>query len=177
MDENEFLAKLTALQESMKEISTKIDPLVKARDEISAEKAQIESEYRARMASLNQKDEELRTLIWETKRNMRTLESEVASTERQYQQYKRLAKQQEAFAKISERWDKLTAGAPWREWAKEHQLEAGRKMSWQTKMILADGMGLGKTLSAIIALDFVKAATENATPDNPIVFDIQKGTY
>ncbi len=70
-------------------------------------------------------------------------------------------------ALVDARWAKLVAGAPWREWAKDHQIKGGRQWAEYPGMILADEMGLGKTLTSIIGLDMIRAATADARPDNP----------
>lgn len=61
---------------------------------------------------------------------------------------------------LNEKWDRLTANASWREWAKDHQLSAGHFITENRNVILADVMGLGKTLSSIITADMAQAATK-----------------
>jgi SNF2 family DNA or RNA helicase len=84
---------------------------------------------------------------------------------------------------LRERFDKLTAGAYWREFAKEHQLEAGRYIAENRNVILADPMGLGKTLSAIITVEMVQQVTKTATPEFPFlgeekeVYNSSNGNY
>lgn len=58
---------------------------------------------------------------------------------------------------LREQFDIVTAGAPWREWAKQHQLDGARSMAMSRRTILADKMGLGKTLTAIAACDMLQA--------------------
>jgi len=70
---------------------------------------------------------------------------------------------------LNERWDKLTLAAPWREFAKDHQIAAGHKITTDRKVILADPMGLGKTLSSIITCDMMEAATRLTSPNFPFL--------
>ena len=68
---------------------------------------------------------------------------------------------------LEERWKSTMIAAPWREWAKDHQLKGARQWAEYKRMICADEMGLGKTLLAIIGTDLIKAATSTASPTNP----------
>jgi len=92
------------------------------------------------------------------------------SIQRQVEQAKRAAASAAEWATLEKRWDLLTMGAPWREWAKDHQIEGAKKMTYEGRMILGDTMGLGKTLTSLIFIDMVEAATKDASPDNPVEF-------
>lgn len=70
---------------------------------------------------------------------------------------------------LRERLDKLTIGAYWREFAKEHQLEAGRFIAENRNVILADPMGLGKTLSAIVTVEMAQQITKDVSPEHPFL--------
>lgn len=52
--------------------------------------------------------------------------------------------------------DIITAGAPWREWAFDHQIDGAKQLAISERGILADKRGLGKTLTSIIWLDMLK---------------------
>lgn len=173
-NEDTLLQQMRSLEQMLEAITPKLTELEAAKREINAEKLEIQKEFEARMSGLVAKDTELRDLLWEAQREVRRVKQEYESAERKYHQAQQVKAQMKAFEDIAERWDQLTAGAPWREWAKDHQIEAAKRMSFQHKMILADGMGLGKTLSAIAAVDIIKAATAEATPDNPVIFDVEK---
>jgi SNF2 family DNA or RNA helicase len=171
--EHELTAKLTELTKSLESITEKLAPLEAVRADLNTQKTTLRAQYEEQMAALTIKDKALEDAMWEAKKQVRALQRDVESTQRQYEQARKVREQSEKFEKLSSRWDALTMGAPWREWAKDHQLDAARRMAWQTKMILADGMGLGKTLSAIAALDMIKGATAEATPENPVVLDVE----
>lgn len=81
-------------------------------------------------------------------------------------------KLQDEFATLEARWDLETIGAPWREWAKDHQLTGAKKIVAARNIIVADGMGLGKTLQSLIAMDMVQAATKHASPSSPFLGDM-----
>ena len=121
--------------------------------------------------------EEMSTLQeskFDLSRKLREAERMAESLQRQLDQARRAELAQAEWATLEKRWDLLTMGAPWREWAKGHQLEGGRKITYEGRMILGDTMGLGKTLTSLIAIDMIQAATKDASPDNPIEFGSMK---
>src|SRR5699024_9784106 len=76
---------------------------------------------------------------------------------------------QEHLDALAKQWDIRTMAAPWREWAKEHQIHAGHYITANQKVLLGDQMGLGKTLSSIIVCDMAEAATRNTNKDWPFM--------
>lgn len=62
-----------------------------------------------------------------------------------------------------------TAGAPWREFAFDHQINGGKRLAIAKRGILADKRGLGKTLSSLIWLDMVKAQRILVLAPNDVV--------
>ena len=64
---------------------------------------------------------------------------------------------QEQFHALSDKFDRLTAGAPWREWAKDHQISGAKTLATARRGILGDKRGLGKTLTSLIFCDMTEA--------------------
>lgn len=62
-----------------------------------------------------------------------------------------------------------TAGAPWREFAFDHQISGGKRLAVAQRGILADKRGLGKTLTSLIYLDMVKAQRIIVLAPNDVV--------
>lgn len=71
--------------------------------------------------------------------------------------------------KKEEQLDIDTAGAPWREFAFEHQITGGKRLAIAKRGILADKRGLGKTLTSLIWLDMVKAQRILVLAPNDVV--------
>lgn len=139
--------------------------------EADIERIKMEAEQKIRSLAIERRkfEEERRKGMSEAERL--ALEIERAQAHLRTQQ---AAAQAEADALLLEaRWDALTASAYWREWAKDHQLEAGRRICYNKRMILADTMGTGKTLSAIVACDMIKADTA----DRSDTFEKKVGYY
>src|ERR1044072_9365199 len=100
--EDVLVAKLANLQSMLTSLTEKIEPFEQARIELDKEKRVARQQYEERMAALAAKDTELSELVLEAKREIRTITRDVESTQRQYQQAKKLREQVEAFSKISD---------------------------------------------------------------------------
>lgn len=114
---------------------------------------------------------EIETELWDSKLELRNLQSELDSLQRKWDQAQRLKKDAENYASVEERLSQATIGAPWREWAKDHQIVGGKRIAFRGRMILADTMGLGKTLTSIVACDLIRAMTASADEEHPVVIE------
>lgn len=152
-------AQLKELRESMRVFSQEIAPVKAAKEELAHEKEVIKQEYYARLEKLAERDREITHTLREAERKSRELTEKLESTERQILQAIKVKKESDELARLMQDWDRLTEGAPWRELAKEHQIIGAKKMAHSRSLILADVMGLGKTLTAIATADIVKAKT------------------
>jgi SNF2 family DNA or RNA helicase len=136
--DKEFLELQEILEETLRKLQEKFDadvaPINEARKQA----------HEAKLAAMDKESE---------------LEQEAKRLRELIRMQEELAKAQAASQLLEDRWKTMLIGAPWREWARDHQLDAAKQFAVQKRMILADAMGLGKTLSAIMSLEFIKAAT------------------
>jgi len=123
------------------------------------------------IAGINTRLAEIRTELWDSEVELKRLQREYDSLERRWDAAQRKIKDAEQYASIKDRMDKLTIGAPWREWAKDHQIDGGRRIAYRGKLLLGDTMGLGKTLTSVIAMDFIRAMTAEADAEHPVVIE------
>ena len=114
---------------------------------------------------------EINNALWDDKLELRKLNEELASLQRRWDQALRIKKDAENYASVEERLDKATMGAPWREWAKDHQIVGGKRIAYRGRILLGDTMGLGKTLTSIIACDLIRAMTSDADEEHPVVIE------
>ena len=63
----------------------------------------------------------------------------------------------DAFKSSALEFDRITAGLHWREFAFDHQIEGGKWLAANPRCILGDKMGLGKSLTSLIACDMLQA--------------------
>lgn len=134
--------------------------------EMAARKAAIRQEkyekYKAQQAA-EQKISSLQNQIDSIK-----AKEEAAAKAKALQEY-----EEKQYKALEERFDLATIGAPWREFAKDHQIQAGHKMVMDRYVILADPMGLGKTLSAIVTTEMAEKSTKHVTKDEPFLGELK----
>lgn len=147
------------LNDSITLMSKGLDEFKVMREEIKAGREDARQAYMKAITELDRKAAKIEHDFDKRQRDIDAIakDKEAAANKLQAIIDARIA--QERYDATLARWDRLTKSALWREWAKEHQLIAGRKMVLNRRMVLADKVGLGKTLSSIIATDMIKAGT------------------
>lgn len=172
--EEDLLHELAVVAKLEAELQQAMESDKAERDALAAEEAEAERVYREIVMKARARKAQLDEIKWEQRQALRKAQQEKESLERRIQQAAIAKERAEQWLTLEKRWDMLTMGAPWREWAKDHQLEGASKIVYEGGLILADPMGLGKTLTAIIAMDKIRAATKDASYDNPIEFGSMK---
>lgn len=119
-------------QQAEQELMRQIHEITRKRRELEDQRDKIKLEARAKI-----------TLMEQAKRKLQTFESEKAINARYEQQ----------FAEF----DRHTAGLPWREWARDYQLDGAKRLASARRGILGDKRGLGKTLTSLIWADMIGA--------------------
>lgn len=133
----------------------------------------IQQDAYAAIAAAETASQELKNSKWDMQTLLRKQERDAESLRRQIEQAKRINEAKAEWSTLEQRWDLLTAGAPWREWAKDHQIDGAKKITYEGRLILGDTMGLGKTLTSLIAIDMIEAATKDASPEFPVEFGVK----
>jgi SNF2 family DNA or RNA helicase len=157
---------IAALQEQMREMlesindfARAIDPLKLKHDAFQAEKDNAAQEYYARIAKVDEEKVKVDKMMREIKREEERIRREAEQLQMKIDQALAVEKSEAELKVLEDRWNSLTAGAPWREFAFDHQLNASDKMVFNRRVALCDVMGLGKTLTAIVTCDKIKAGT------------------
>lgn len=189
-DSNDFEERITALEALMAKTTEELAPILESMDSTKAEESALYEEYknqvnavRARRIALDRERFERQRLINEVQAELRKIEEEKRKADLERQAAEAAQKIADDYAVLDERFDRLTAGAHWREWAKDHQIAAGKFITQNRRVILADPMGLGKTLSAIISVEMAQQATKECSPTWPFlgevkrVYDYEIGDY
>jgi SNF2 family DNA or RNA helicase len=131
------------------------------------------AEFKAAQSKLQQEIYHLRKGKYDLENKQALMDRDKDKIEKLIKQKKAEQEAAKAQALLDAKWDNMIIGVRWREFARDHQFIAAKRFAQQKKLILADQMGLGKTLSAIMALDYIRAATKEARPDNPYEADLQ----
>lgn len=178
---DEIAAELAAAADKIKAAEEFLAPIEAELHSILAEKMALQEAYHKSMELIKQKQIEIDNKKYQAYIQVNYAKAEEKELEQKLAQMKAAEeaeakrKEREAVnAELTARFDQLTMSAKWREWAKDHQIEAGKKITEDMKVILADPMGLGKTLSAIIAIEMIERATKDASPEFPFLGEEQE---
>ena len=164
-------AKRDELKHTVKEIREKYaEQIYELEKRIRDEITELRTKQISETSDLENEANDLSSEQWDAQTAARRAEQHLNDLMRQLDIARRANLKKAEFATLENRWDLMTMGAPWREWAKDHQISGGKKATYEGRMILADTMGLGKTLTSLIAIDMIEAATKDASEDNPIKF-------
>lgn len=157
---NDLDTEVKATYESEREIRESVQKAIEAQRQkrLEAEQAKFYAQ-----SAINQ-----------DKQRIREIEALLQAKEAEEAKAAKAAELKAERAALGEHWNALTAGAYWREFAKEHQIVGGQYLTEHRKVILADVMGLGKTLTSIATVDMVEAATKNASPEMPFLGEVEE---
>lgn len=169
---------LADLQASLAQANELLAPLKNLEVELNQQKYTLQQSYNAQMDVIKTKQKELteKKFKHQSALNQLTQQANVINNkikEEQLEAEKKKAAEEKArreanqYVALTEQFDNATKAARWREWAKDHQIAAGHKIAQDRYVILADVMGLGKTLESIITVDMAEQATKLASPDFP----------
>jgi SNF2 family DNA or RNA helicase len=142
--------KRTALKDSIAEDELRIKTL-------NEEIERIKREAQEAMTLLATERQNITEKIWDTRQEIKRIEKEILNLEQKLRLLLDAERKKKEFQDASIQFDKETAGLAWREWAYEHQIDGARYMANVKKSILADKMGLGKSMTALIAADMLKS--------------------
>jgi SNF2 family DNA or RNA helicase len=155
----ELRAQMAELKDTIETFQLALKPLKRAAEELTSEKDGAYQEYLQKVAKIDREKNGIDKQIAEIKKEAEKHKAEFDRLESALDQAIQVEKSEAELKALEDRWNKLTAGAPWREFAFNHQLTGSDKMVFNRRVILADPMGLGKTLTAIITCDKIKAGT------------------
>ena len=144
---------LVELKAQMHELAPIIEQAADQKEEIHKQ----EKEVQKQLQELAEQKHAIDSAVWESRKKMREVEREITKANDQLTQAIENKNAKEELDKLSAELDELTAGLPWREWAFPHQISGAKQLAVQKRAILADTMGLGKSLTSIIYMDMVKA--------------------
>lgn len=126
------------------------------RTELAKQEQALRDEFSKRLQELMDARSEIDADIWEADKADRAAQREVKNAEQALRDAMIAERNRRAFMEKSIGFDEITAGLSWREWALQHQLEGAKFLAIAKRGILADKMGLGKTLTSLIWADMLK---------------------
>lgn len=164
--------------EEFKLIEEKIRDLQKSvNDDLITQEAtliivrEVEAEFKKRIAQLTQDLEQNRAKSYAKRRDIRSLEERKKFLARKAENEARQKALLENYFALQQELEAIKDKFFWSDLIKKHQVDGAEFIALKKRVILADVMGLGKTLTAISALDFIKEITKDASPDEYFVTD------
>ena len=131
----------------------------------------ILQEMNQRIKTLEEEKQNVIQTAYNERRRLRELEAKKTQLTKELEEERHNKLLREKFKKLQEN-SLLLPEFPWSELILNHQNEGSDFITFRKRMILADVMGLGKTLTAIAALDKIAKVTEDATVDNLFLTDV-----
>lgn len=173
-----------------------VAPMQIANAEIQKEAEELKAEYKKAIDALNvqymtnqdklrEKRSGFQDALLNAQSKINNIAANIAWTERQIEEERARKEREEREAKarqeaidrelqamidnkvLTDKWDALTAGIPWREHALDHQITGAHFLTENRYVILGDPMGLGKTLTTIASQDMAFHATKDASEEFP----------
>lgn len=168
------------LQKQLEESNKLLAPLKDEEITLNSEELQIKRAYQEQMDALRQRKIDLADKKYEAQATVNSVQNTINAKQAELNKIKeaeaaakaeaeRAKREADRAAVLEKRIDLATIGAPWREWAKDHQISAGHYITENRYVILADPMGLGKTLSSVVTADMAEGVTKGATSDEPFL--------
>lgn len=148
------------LSNLLSEYATVKDSMLPKLEEIKSISSEIEELRRsvtAQIRLLDEKRQDIEASLFDARRKQRELERQIQSAENRLRQALENERIKKEYQDNSIAFDKLTAGFRWREFALQHQIEGAKHLATAKRAILGDKMGLGKTLTSLIACDMLQA--------------------
>lgn len=153
LDPKSILAEMRALKEALAPIATAIEEAKKQKEQFSVDI----NEHMKIVNDLRRKQSEIDNETFDARRRMRELERQINAVSTRYDQALANAELRARYKELSDEFDRITAGAPWREFAFDHQITGAKKLAAAKRAILADKRGLGKSLTSLVYADMVEA--------------------
>jgi SNF2 family DNA or RNA helicase len=116
----------------------------------------LKDEYSKKLQEFEAQQREMASRIWAVERAMRESQRQTKDAEQALRDALVNRQQAIAFQQKAAEFDKISAGFHWREFALPHQIDGAKFCATAGRSILADKMGLGKTLESLMVADMLK---------------------
>jgi SNF2 family DNA or RNA helicase len=126
-------------------------------DALNTEIRRIRREADEKITALADEQRIFEDTIWQKRKAIAQIDKEIAVLQQKLQLAMDALLQSDKFRHKAEEFNRVTAGAPWREWAFDYQMDGARLMATNARTINADKMGLGKSIQALMACDMVQS--------------------
>ncbi len=153
------MSNATEQSKSVEELKAMLESLKTQAAQFTEAEQSIKSEvavHEAAILSLNQKMKILKNEAFEFKRSLKAAERELENAVKIEEQKAENERIRVEFARMSDEFDEITRSAKWFSAALPHQFEGAKRMAVAKRGLIADKMGLGKTLTSLMVCDMLK---------------------
>jgi len=157
-----YAQQLQQIQAVANSIKIELAPTELQMQHVEEEIKRKQQEFNDSMLEMRNQKRQLENERFDVARKLKQVQADVDKVQRQLDQALAAKKAEEELAAQAEKLRLITAGAPWREWAKDHQITGAHFLSNAKRGIIADTMGLGKTLTLTATLDIIRGLDDNA---------------
>lgn len=147
------------------------DEPIKAKKAIEKEKARIREEANQKLLALNAEKIKIDEAMFDARRKLQDNKIKAEQLQRNVDQLRRQRIAEQKFEMLETRWNNVIQSSSWSQLIKDHQIVGAKRIATQKRLILADTMGLGKTLTAIASWDLIQGLTKEASKDNPLILE------
>src|SRR4030095_3740427 len=125
--------------------------------ELKAEIEKVRTEMQERIDNMRMEINTIHEESWDLRKAQKEAARNVAQLERLFRDALANELASERFQSEALKFDEITAGLYWREFAFSHQIDGGKYLAANKRVILGDKMGLGKSLTSLIACDMLRS--------------------
>jgi len=150
---SEIAADLVKFKQEMEALRELIQPFLDKKNEIQGEI----KDHRQEIERLNALSLSIDMKVKDSKEKMKSLEFDLSRKSRELTAAQQRDAIREEFEASKSEFERITAGAPWREFAFDHQIKGAMHLAAARRGILGDKPGLGKSLTSIIWADMLKS--------------------
>lgn len=142
-------------KQAIQSVELDISEQITRRVNIDKEISRLQAETNKKIQDMMELKKEINEKLYDLRKEQRKLSDELRQLERSMELELDKIRQSMRFKMAVTEYDIATAGLYWRDKAKQHQLEGAQILANAGSGILADKMGLGKTLTSLIAADML----------------------
>jgi len=162
---------LKSLEEQIHQLNAEINMGYNTELLIEKNIEDIQRQIKKQIEELDIERKKIHADNWHKRKLIRELNERRELYARQAEEEERNKSLRDKFQQLMIELQKIRNNFQWSGRIMQHQWDGGSFITLQKRLILADPMGLGKTLTVISALDLIKEATKDASPSNPFITD------
>lgn len=124
--------------------------------ELEREEMKVRAEFQRKIDEVKARVKDAKERVFDRRREIQNAQRNVDTLSRQLEIELDKLRASDRYAQFSAKIDMETAGAPWREWAFDKQIECGKIIAANRRVLMGNKVGTGKSLTALISADMLR---------------------